>query len=194
MIGVLNNQGLDLPINDDGVLDFPWLQYAMAGADADVIKQLPWPTEQPYEENSRRDFQYHVQENLTVQYWFTKNNVRNHPNSGDIFQVRAGRTKMLQIPEGDTSRKSFKRLHRWRYSPTAAYGNNEVHLHPYETRRLSVSEAMAIQSLPAWFCLPEHMTLTDKFKVIGNGVPYLMALGIARAVNEFLNQIFDEVN
>jgi len=53
---------------------------------------------------------------------------------------------------------------------------------------------MAIQSLPAWFCLPEHMTLTDKFKVIGNGVPYLMALGIARAVNEFLNQIFDEVN
>jgi DNA (cytosine-5)-methyltransferase 1 len=57
-----------------------------------------------------------------------------------------------------------------------------------------VAETMAIQSLPAWFCLPDDMPLTHKFKVIGNGVPYLMALGIARTVNEFLNQIFDEVN
>ena len=37
----------------------------------------------------------------------------------------------ITIPEGESRGKSFKRLHRWRYSPTAAYGNNEVHLHPY---------------------------------------------------------------
>ncbi len=42
----------------------------------------------------------------------------------------------------------YKRLHRWRYSPTACYGNNEVHLHPYKPRRISVAEALAIQSLP----------------------------------------------
>lgn len=194
MIGVLNNNHRrNIPIVGDGTLNFPWLQYAEF--DADAIKQLPWPTEQPYRENGHRIFHYAVPESLTVQYWFTNNNVRNHPNGRDTFQVKAGRTKMLQIYEGDTSRKSFKRLHRWRYSPTAAYGNNEVHLHPYKTRRLSVSEAMAIQSLPTWFCLPEDMPLTHKFKVIGNGVPYLMALGIARTTNEFLNQVFlDEVN
>ncbi len=189
LIGVLNNNGRDIPIVGDGILDFPWLQYAEF--DADAIKLLPWPTEQPYRENSRRRFRYPVPESLTVQYWFTNNNVRNHPNGRDIFQVKAGRTKMMQIPEGDTSRKSFKRLHRWRYSPTAAYGNNEVHLHPYKTRRLSVSEAMAIQSLPTWFCLPDDMPLTHKFKVIGNGVPYLMATGIARAANGFLHEIFE---
>ena len=92
---------------------------------------------------------------------------------------------MLTIQEGDTSRKSFKRLHRWKYSPTAAYGNNEVHLHPYRTRRLSVAEAMAIQSLPGWFELPPDVCLSAKFKMVGNGVPYLMALGIARKIANY---------
>ena len=189
MLGILNNNDRrNLPVIDDEFLDFPWLRYAII--DANAIKQLPWPTEQPYEENCRRIFHYPVPEFLTVQYWFTNNDVVNHPNGRDVFRVKAGREKMMQISEGDTSRKSFKRLHRWRYSPTAAYGNNEVHLHPYRTRRLSVAEAMAVQSLPAWFCLPEDMSLTHKFKVIGNGVPYLMALGIARAVNDFLHDIF----
>ncbi|MEZ4906243.1 MAG: hypothetical protein R2771_01005 [Saprospiraceae bacterium] len=36
----------------------------------------------------------------------------------------------IAIKEGDTQRQSFKRLHRYRYSPTTSYGNNEVHLHP----------------------------------------------------------------
>lgn len=92
---------------------------------------------------------------------------------------------MLTIQEGDTSRKSFKRLHRWKYSPTAAYGNNEVHLHPYRTRRLSVAEAMAIQSLPAWFELPATVCLSAKFKMVGNGVPYLMARRIAGKIRLF---------
>ena len=89
---------------------------------------------------------------------------------------------MEVIDEGDDSKKSYKRLHRWRYSPTVAYGNNEVHLHPYSTRRLSVAEAMAIQSLPAWFELPNDVSLSAKFKMVGNGVPYLMALEIATKI------------
>lgn len=193
MIGMLKNRArLNVPINSDGTLDFPWLRYAKF--DAETVKSLPWPAKQPYKEKSNRVFNYEVPQSLTVQYWFTNNNVNNHPNGRDIFRVRAGRIKMMQISEGDTSRKSFKRLHRWRYSPTAAYGNNEVHLHPYETRRLSVSEAMAIQSLPSWFCLPEDMPLTYKFKTIGNGVPYLMALGIARATSDFLLESFETVD
>ena len=81
---------------------------------------------------------------------------------------------MQTIEEGDVSRKSFKRLHRWRYSPTAAYGNNEVHLHPYKVRRLSIAEVLAIQSVPPEFELPSNMSLTDMFKTVGNGVPVLM--------------------
>ena len=93
---------------------------------------------------------------------------------------------MQSVDEGDDSKKSYKRLHRWRYSPTVAYGNNEVHLHPYKARRLTVAEALALQSLPKEFSLPPTMSLTDKFKTTGNGVPFLLAKGIAQTINDYL--------
>lgn len=123
----------------------------------------------------------------TVQYWFDKNKVLLHPNAQHCFQPRQALPRFKIIKEGDVSKKSFKRLHRWRYSPTAAYGNNEVHLHPYEARRISVAEALAIQSLPKEFTLPDTMTLSDMFKVISNGVPYVAAKGVAKSINKFLD-------
>ena len=93
---------------------------------------------------------------------------------------------MQTVQEGDVSKKCYKRPHRWRYSPTAAYGNNEVHLHPYKERRMSAAETLAIQSLPKEFQLPPDMTLTDKFKTIGNGVPFMLSKGIAKTVYYFL--------
>jgi DNA (cytosine-5)-methyltransferase 1 len=121
---------------------------------------------------------------LTVGRWFERNGVDDHPNARDVFAVKAGLGRMRQVAEGDTSRKSFKRLHRWRYSPTVAYGNNEVHLHPWLDRRLSVAEAMALQSLPREFELPAAMTLTDKFKTVGNGVPLKLAEALALAIRD----------
>lgn len=153
----------------------------------DNIASCSWPTTQPFVENSKRYFVYDKEyRSLTVDYWFKKNDVVNHPNGKDCFLVKGGRAKIESIQEGDVSRKSFKRLHRHRYSPTAAYGNNEVHLHPYKARRLSVAEVMAIQSLPASFELPAEMTLSKKFKTIGNGVPYLMARAIALTLRDLL--------
>jgi len=102
---------------------------------------------------------------------------------------RGGLAKMQLYQEGDVSRKCYKRLHRWRYSPTAAYGNNEVHLHPYHARRLSAAEALAIQSLPENFVLPPDMTLTAMFKTIGNGVPYMLSSGIARTIHDYLTEM-----
>ena len=89
-------------------------------------------------------------------------------------------------------KKSYKRLHRWRYSPTAAYGNNEVHLHPYKPRRISAAEALAIQSLPKNFIIPEHISLSNMFKTIGNGVPYLAAKGLAETISVFIEKVKSE--
>jgi DNA (cytosine-5)-methyltransferase 1 len=125
-------------------------------------------------------------ESLTVQYWFDKNKVSSHPNASHQFKPKAGLAKFKVIAEGDDSKKSYKRLHRWRYSPTAAYGNNEVHIHPYLPRRISVAEALAIQSLPREFELPPKMTLTNMFKTVGNGVPFLASQGIALTILDFL--------
>lgn len=112
-------------------------------------------------------------------------NLSNLQNQDEFFKPFSD--KFHSVDEGDVSRKSFKRLHRWRYSPTAAYGNNEVHLHPYEARRLSVREAMKIQTIPDTFALPGKMTLSDKYKTIGNGVPVKLATLVAVQIKQTLD-------
>lgn len=152
------------------------------------IKKSNWPTVDVFEENGSLEKPEGIIENLTVQYWFEKNNVSTHPNGQDIFAVK-NQQRFKDIGEGDVKGKSFKRLHRWRYSPTAAYGNNEVHLHPYLPRRISVAEALALQSLPSDFELKSNISLSAKFKMIGNGVPYLLALGIAKDIYQWIENI-----
>lgn len=151
----------------------------------DVLK-LDWPTTSPYVENSDIPAPKGIIPELTVKYWWDKNDVVHHPNENMYFKPKAGLYRFQSKDEGDNEKKCYKRLHRWRYSPTAAYGNNEVHIHPFLPRRISVAEALAIQSLPASFVIPEDITLTDAFKTIGNGVPYLAAKGIALNIYDYI--------
>jgi DNA (cytosine-5)-methyltransferase 1 len=146
-----------------------------------------WPGHDVFEENGHRAAPNNLPLELTVQHWFDKNRVGTHPNARHCFTPRAGLKRFISLPEGDDSKKSYKRLHRWRYSPTAAYGNNEVHVHPFEARRISVAEALSIQSAPREFELPASMTLSSMFKTVGNGVPYLAAKGIAATVQGHIN-------
>lgn len=163
---------------------FDWKKYQLYTLDD--IKAMSWPETNAFTADVMTEKPEGIDEALTVQYWFEKNDVENHPNSKDYFTPRGGLSRMETIDEGDVSKKSYKRLHRWRFSPTVAYGNNEVHLHPYRIRRISASEALALQTLPKEFTLPADMTLTNKFKTIGNGVPYLLSCGIARTIKDFL--------
>jgi DNA (cytosine-5)-methyltransferase 1 len=167
---------------------FPWNRNKLFSIDK--IQSYPWSKTDPFRENSALTCPVGIPVNLTVQHWFDKNDVNHHPNTRHCFTPRAGLSRFLSVLEGDNCKKSYKRLHRWRYSPTACYGNNEVHLHPYQARRISVAEALAIQSLPPEFELPEKMSLTDMFKSVGNGVPFLAAKGLATTINEFLSGNF----
>lgn len=153
---------------------------------ADEVLNLNWPRLERFAKDSEKNCPKNIPVELTVEYWFNKNDVYNHLNAKHYFTPRAGLEKFKIIEEGDDLKKSYKRLHRWRYSPTAAYGNNEVHLHPYKERRLSAAEALAIQSLPKEFEIPESVTLTDMFKSIGNGVPFLAANGLAKTILDFI--------
>lgn len=166
------------------IRDFPWRLEARYKKQE--LDKLPWPETHPFKENSSLQFPGDIPVDLTVENWFQKNEVWDHPNSKHKFKPMAGLKRFLTVPEGDNSKKSYKRLHRWRYSPTAAYGNNEVHLHPYKPRRISAAEALAIQSLPKEFELPGDMSLSDMFKTIGNGVPYLVAKAISRSILDYL--------
>lgn len=191
MFGIKNSR-LNSRLNGSKLEDcFDWMSNIVVDREV-VLNKGVWPGEEPFKEGSVTDFSAYITSEfkpLTVQYWFEKNNVDSHPNTSKYFQPKSD--KFGVINEGDDSKKSFKRLHRWRYSPTAAYGNNEVHLHPYKARRLSAAEALAIQSLPAEFHFPENMTLSDMFKTIGNGVPFLMSKGLAETVAKFLKSYTD---
>jgi len=173
---------------DDGVLiKFPWEAYKQYNLKE--VKDLPWPNKSPYQENIPTPMPNGIIAELTIQYWWTENDVTHHPNANMYFQPRAGIVRFQTKEEGDVEKKCYKRLHRWRYSPTAAYGNNEVHIHPFLPRRISVAESLAIQSLPANFILPQDISLTDAFKTVGNGVPFVMARGIANSLFNYINHI-----
>ncbi|WP_163408276.1 DNA cytosine methyltransferase [Flavobacterium ajazii] len=178
---------LGLQVNGSPILkSFDWNSNLKHSA-SEILAQN-WPKKEVFLQDSVKDCPKEIDRKLTVEYWFNKNDVENHPNANHYFQPRAGLAKFLIIEEGDDLKKSYKRLHRWRYSPTAAYGNNEVHLHPYKARRISAAEALAIQSLPKKFVMPESTSLTNMFKSIGNGVPYLAAKGLAETISNFIEQ------
>ena len=159
---------------------FPWpVDQRYKGAK----KRFDWPTKHPF--GSSPEMPGGVPVELTV--WSRLQDskwLESLPNGLEVFNAYS--QKFLEIAEGDSSRKSFKRLHRWRYSPTAAYGNNEVHLHPTLPRRLTVREALRIQTAPDSYALPPGMTLTQKFKTIGNAVPVDLASALAFAIRNFL--------
>ena len=178
MFGVLNKVG-----NKKDISKFNW-EEKMVYPGTQALN-FTWPKTSKFGSTPAKTS---APDDLTINWWFNKNKVETHPNARDYFTPRAGLAKFEVIEEGDDKKKSYKRLHRWRYSPTAAYGNNEVHLHPWLPRRISASEALAIQSLPKEFLLPPTMTLTAKFKTIGNGVPYVLGYGIASTIKKFITR------
>ena len=115
-----------------------------------------------------------------------ENKLNKIPNANEFFTLYKPVNQLMQIDEGETNRPSFKRLHRYKYSPTACYGNNEVHLHPYLNRRLSAREALRIQGVPDEYVLPIEVSLSQKFKMIGNGVPVPLARAVAQSLINFL--------
>lgn len=168
-----------LPEAEEGWFTWPTVD-AYTGA-----KWLPWPTTAPFGEKPTKPKEIPLE--LTVYpALFGKGDPEKLPNGSDFFNPYSNRFNT--VPEGDVARKSFKRLHRYRFSPTAWYGNQEVHLHPSKARRLSVREALRIQSVPDEYVLPEEMSLSAKFKLVCNGVPCVMAFHLATALKSFLKR------
>lgn len=158
---------------------FPWPKPKYP----DALTVYEWPTTCTRGKTPRRPSGI-PEEIMAGTYLDGANPPQNCQNGNETFHPYSER--FHTVWEGDISHKSFKRLHRWRYSPTAAYGNNEVHLHPWIDRRLSVREALRLQSVPDEYVLPADMTLTAKFKMITNGVPVRLARSVALAMHDYL--------
>jgi len=103
-----------------------------------------------------------------------------HPNHWTM------RPKSKRFIEKDfaASSRSFKLL-RWRdISPTVAYGNREVHIHPSKCRRLSVYEAMLLQGFPQEYVLTGNFS--EQITQISNAVSPPVAKAIAIQIEKML--------
>jgi DNA (cytosine-5)-methyltransferase 1 len=105
-----------------------------------------------------------------------------HPNHWTMAPISE---KFKNPDQLSADKRSFKRL-RWDFpSPTVAYGNREIHVHPSGTRRLSIFEAMRLQGFPDEFVIKGN--LSAQVKQISNAVPPPMAEALAHAVKRALS-------
>ena len=159
---------------------FPWPECAEY---RDAKKRFDWPT--TVSRGVTPEKPKGIPDELMVHHVFNSDNPPDkQPNGLEGFRPHSD--KFTTICEGDTKRMSFKRLHRYRFSPTACYGHNEVHLHPWENRRLTVRETMRLQGIPDTYILPSEIALTPKYALIGNGVPVPLARHVAKSLYDLL--------
>ncbi len=174
---------------DKGVIDQnpfgKWFPFPVNINHTDAAIKYKWPIAVPFGKKLSKPEDLPLDlcvENCLVPF----REIKKIPNADEYFNLYVEEQRLLEIKEGETNRPSFKRLHRYKYSPTACYGNNEVHLHPYRNRRLSVRETLRIQGVPDTYVLPPEIALSKKFKMIGNGVPVPLAEAVATSLKSFL--------
>jgi DNA (cytosine-5)-methyltransferase 1 len=166
-----------------------WFPWPVNEKYSDALNAFPWPRTSQF--GAKLHPRKGIPPALCVGTYMLKDYELNTvANARDVFNAYSD--KFRSIREGDTTGKSFKRLHRFRYSPTACYGNNEVHLHPWKPRRLSVREVMRIQGVPDSYALPEGGSLSTKFRFIGNGVPVPLAAAVAQSMRECIFKVFGQ--
>lgn len=109
-------------------------------------------------------------------------NIPFHPNHWTM-QPKSSRFSDLEKTV-DNKTRSFRKLSWDKASPTIAFGNREIHLHPEGRRRLSIYEAMLLQGFPKSFIL--EGTLSQQVTQISNAVPPPLARSVAAAVKQSL--------
>ncbi|MBF9239514.1 DNA cytosine methyltransferase [Hymenobacter sp. BT683] len=169
----------------DAIPPIGWANWKREQSHAGLRTQFQWPRVEELEVRPAAPLNPQQLE-LCVSRCLHSEEDTSLPNACDRFKLYSAIP--AKTPEGLVNNRSFKRLHRYRYSPTACYGNNEVHLHPFENRRLSVREVLRIQSVDDSYVLSEGPPLGSKFKMIGNGVPVALANGVARTITRLLQE------
>lgn len=90
------------------------------------------------------------------------------------------------LVQGTARGRSFRTLDWKEPSPTIAYGNREVHVHPSGRRRLSVYEALLLQGFPSEYELLG--TLSDQITQVSEAVPPPLAEAVAGSIKADLDR------
>jgi DNA (cytosine-5)-methyltransferase 1 len=111
-------------------------------------------------------------------------NVPVHPN----HRCMMPKSKKFYTPgalkSGESWGRSFRMLSWDEPSWTVAYGNREVHIHPCGKRRLSIYEAMLLQSFPSHYVMTGNISAQSR--LVSEAVPPRLAWHIATAIRSSL--------
>jgi DNA (cytosine-5)-methyltransferase 1 len=102
-----------------------------------------------------------------------------HPNH---WTMSPKSYRFTTSPEKWRKSRSFKLLKWGGPSPTIAFGNREIHVHPSAKRRLSIFEAMRLQGFPDNFQIMGN--LSEQVTQISNAVPPPIGYEIARVLRK----------
>lgn len=116
------------------------------------------------------DFKDVPDEYLPEHLRFLKNSKRSERNGGQGFAFK--RYSEEEATHTITSDVTQKRT---------------LKLHPKENRRFTVRECLRIQSVPDTYILPEELSLSAMYRIVGNGIASRVAWYIGKALAEQLN-------
>ena len=110
--------------------------------------------------------------------------IPHHPNHWCMVPKSKNFVTEGALIQGTARGRSFRTLSWDRPSPTIAYGNREVHIHPDCKRRLSVYEALRLQGFPKRFELLG--TLSSQIQQVSEAVPPPLGKAIAKSILDIL--------
>ena len=110
----------------------------------------------------------------------TREDIPFHPNHWCLAPKSKKFSGKSDLTPGQAFGRSFRTLEWDEPSWTVAYGHREVHVHPNMKRRLSILEAMLLQSFPKNYELTG--TLSAQIRLVSDAVPPDLAKAIAKSL------------
>jgi DNA (cytosine-5)-methyltransferase 1 len=131
-----------------------------------------------------RDVIYGLEEPVRNESGLDPKTFKVHPNHWCMVPRSKKFTTRGALIEGQAWGRSFRTLAWNEPSWTVAYGNREVHVHPNGHRRLSIYEAMLLQSFPPSYVLTGN--ISAQTRLVSEAVPprlgWHLAISIRRAL------------
>ncbi|KQP06749.1 hypothetical protein ASF28_16595 [Methylobacterium sp. Leaf99] len=158
------------------------------GINRNIFGNLEWepPASKKGSEKTVRDKIGHLPE---ATFWtrdLVRMEIEHHPNHWCMMPKSISFSTPGRLSPGTARGRSFRTLEWDSVSPTVAYGNREVHVHPSCHRRLSVHEALLLQGFPKNFTLMG--SLSSQITQVSEAVPPPLAKAVAVSLIRFLKQ------
>lgn len=128
-----------------------------------------------------KDFIHALPEPIFYKRNLEQSSIPFHPNHWTMFP----KSPKFSDPDGFANKTRSFRVINWdKPSPTIAFGNREIYIHPSKHRRLSIHESLLLQGFPSNFVLKGNFS--QQVTQVSNAVPPPMARNIALKIKETL--------